>query len=244
MDTGSGTRTRHGRPSVAAKVRSRIERGGERFWRLRDFSDLPPSAVARALNRLAAEGFIERPRRGLYYRPRQTRFGTSVPSATAIAAQTLQAPLQPAGLTAASVLGLTTQNPSTREFVTAANNPPEIQMRTKVTTRRPEARFRLSQREGALLELLRERGRNSDLGFAQTRRRLLGVLGEGDAFARITRSALDEPPRVRAMLGALGQELGADSRQLAKLRKSLNPLSRFDFGPLRELRYARQWQAK
>ncbi|MGH2838342.1 MAG: DUF6088 family protein [Thermoleophilaceae bacterium] len=244
MSKGVGTRRVHGQPSIASKVRQRIERGGERFWRVQDFSDLSPSAVARALNRLAADGFIERPRRGLYYRPRPTRFGMTVPSATAIAARTAHAPLQPAGLTAANVLGLTTQNPATRELVTPANNPPEIPMRTKIKTRRPEARFRLSEREGALLELLRDRGRNSDLEFTQTRRRLFGLLQDDKTFARLTRAALDEPPRVRAMLGALGQELGADPHQLARLRKSLNPLSRFDFGHLRALRYAREWQAK
>ena len=31
---------------------------------------------------------------------------------------------------------------------------------------------------------------------------------------------------------------------LDRLRRSLNPLSRFDFGQLRNLRYAKEWQAK
>lgn len=229
---------------MAAKVRRRIERGGERFWRLRDFPDLPPSAVARTLARLADEGVLERARRGLYYRPRETRLGMSIPSATAVAAESLRAPLQPAGLTAANLLGFSTQNPAISEFVTPANNPPGVLTRAKVKTRRPEARFRLSEREGALLELLRGRASDSDLSFDETHRRLLRLLREGETYRRLARAALDEPPRVRAMLGALGQELGADEQLLLKLRKSLNPLSRYEFGPLSRLPYAREWQAK
>ncbi|MEX2560398.1 MAG: hypothetical protein WD403_10815 [Pirellulales bacterium] len=53
-----------------------------------------------------------------------------------------------------------------------------------------------------------------------------------------------EPPRVRAMLGAIGEQLGKSERALKSLRASLNPLSRFDFGNLSELSYAHQWQAK
>jgi hypothetical protein len=46
------------------------------------------------------------------------------------------------------------------------------------------------------------------------------------------------------MLGAIGQQLGRPSRQLDMLRRSLNPLSRFDFGKLAALEYAKDWQAQ
>jgi len=55
---------------------------------------------------------------------------------------------------------------------------------------------------------------------------------------------MDEPPRVRAMLGAIGQEIGIPERQLQKLRSSLGPVSRYDFGRLASLPHAKQWQAK
>ena len=55
---------------------------------------------------------------------------------------------------------------------------------------------------------------------------------------------MGEPTRVRAMLGALGEELSMSSRLLDEMRGSLNPLSRYDFGRLESLRYAKQWQAK
>ena len=46
------------------------------------------------------------------------------------------------------------------------------------------------------------------------------------------------------MLGALGQEASVPAELLAPLRQSLNPLSRFDFGALRALDHAMEWQAK
>jgi hypothetical protein len=44
--------------------------------------------------------------------------------------------------------------------------------------------------------------------------------------------------------GAIGQQFGQPGSRLAVLRKSLNPLSRFDFGSLAALEHAREWQAK
>jgi len=52
------------------------------------------------------------------------------------------------------------------------------------------------------------------------------------------------PARVRAMLGALGEEIGIPERRLRKLRGSLGPVSKYDLGRLATLRHAKEWQAK
>ena len=244
MPKGPGTLKRAGAPSAAARIRRRIERGGERFWRVSDFNDLPPRTVARTLARLAEAGVVERARHGLYYRSRPTVVGPSIPSATAVASHMIDAPLHAAGLSAANVLGLTTQNPARQELATPAANPPSVLSNAIVHTRRPASRAHLSAAEGALIEMLRTRGRYSDVGPAGTIRRLLLILGTGGTFERVARSALDEPPRVRAMLGALGEELEANPRTLKRLRDSLNPLSTFDFGLLGDLPAAEKWQAR
>ena len=244
MPKGPGTLKRAGVPTAAARIRRRIERGGERFWRVSDFDDLPPRTVARTLARLADAGVVERARHGLYYRSRPTVVGPSIPSATALASHTVDVPLHAAGLSAANVLGLTTQNPARRELATPAANPPSVLGNAIVHTRRPASRARLSAEEGALIEMLRTRGRDSDVGPAGTIRRLLRILGRGGTFERVARSALDEPPRVRAMLGAFGEELEANPRTLKRLRDSLNPLSAFDFGLFRDLPAAKKWQAR
>ena len=232
------------RRSTAQTIRDRIDRGGARLWKYSDFASLPPAAVAKSLSRLAQEGYLQRVAKGVYYHPQPTSFGPSTASSSAVAAGTITAPLYPAGLTGANALGLTTQNPYRAEFATTAAGPPKALQGVTVHTGRPSERKALSAEEGALLEVLRERARSSDLSPGQTEARLLRLLDDEDRFKRLTRAALAEPPRVRAMLGALGQELNMPSRDLDQLRKSLNPLSRYDFGRLSSLRYAREWQAK
>lgn len=219
-------------------------RGGSRYWKYSDFEMLPPAAVAQALSRLAREGTLRRVGKGVYYRPAATAFGLSVPSQTAVSAQTLSAPVYPAGLAAANVLGLSTQNPGRIEYATPAPAPPTALRGAIVHTRRPEERVGLPTEDVAILEVLRERARSSDLSSVDTVRHLQRLLADEERFTRLARAAVAEPPRVRAMLGAFGQELGMPAAVLTRLRASLNPLSRFDFGQLRSLEHAREWQAK
>jgi hypothetical protein len=197
-----------------------------------------------ALSRLASEGVLDRVGKGVYYHSVPTTFGPSSPGASATAAQTLHATLHPAGLTAANVLGLTTQNPRRPEYATPAASRPTALRDAVVHTSRPADREGLGAEDGAILEILRERARSSDLSPRATVDRLLSLLGDDGRFDRLARAGLAEPPRVRAMLGALGQELNAPAGILASLRDGLNPLSRFDFGVLAALPNARAWQAK
>jgi predicted transcriptional regulator of viral defense system len=232
---------------VMGLVRQRIEQGGERVWRLEDFRDLPFAAVAQALSRLSRVGAIERLSKGVYYRGRQTAFGKSRPNPTAI--QELagrRKPVFPSGIAAANALGFTTQNARTGEIATSATSLPRklIGQDTVIHTRRPEAWARLSQADAAFLDFLRHAGKSSELPPNETIRRTLDLLSERGRFERLLKVADTEPPRVRALLGAMGQQLGKDPSALRHLRETLNPFSRFDFGILAGLQHAREWQAK
>lgn len=230
--------------SAATQVRQRVLRRKEGYWMLSDFPDLPAGAVAHGLSRLAREGVLQRVRKGLYYRSTMTIVGPSVPSSNFILEKTMQAPLHPAGLTASSHLGFTTQNPLRGEFSTPAASAPSTLKNAVVHTRRPPVRHKLEFLDGALLEFLRERAFYSDLPPAQTVKRLTSMVEDPQRFKILTRAALEDPPRVRAILGALGELANAPSNELTKLRASLNPLSKFDFGALSCLPNAREWQAK
>lgn len=230
--------------STATRVSERVQTGGERYWSLADFRDLPATAVAHALSRLTNRGELQRVRKGLYYRAKQTAIGPTVPSASGAVAHGLDAPLHPAGLSAGTALGFSTQNPARPEFATPASSPPGGLRSATVHTRRPPSRFELDAPDGALLELLRDRARYSDLSPQETSRRLAQLLSDPVRFERLAKAALSEPPRVRAMLGALGEQAGAPAAALTQLRESLNPISRFDFGVLGTLPNAREWQAR
>jgi len=232
---------------VASQVRQRIQAGGERLWTLEDFPDLPFSAVAQALSRLTRAGAVDRLSKGVYYRPRQTPFGKSRPHPAAMRELALRRKnFFPSGTLAANFLGFTTQNPSRGELATDAASLPRklIGEDTVVHSRRPPSWSKLSEHDAAMLDFLRQAGRSSELSPEATTRRLLKLLSEQRRFERLLEVADTEPPRVRAMLGAIGQQIGACPKALERLRQSLNPLSRFDFGMLTELQHARQWQAK
>jgi hypothetical protein len=230
-----------------AFVRQQIERGGERLWKLEDFRDLPFMAVAQALSRLTRQGRLERLSKGVYYSSRNTAFGKSRPNPAAI--QKLASRRQtvfPSGIAAANLLGFTTQTAKKNEVATSALSLPRklVGSDTMIHTRRPEAWARLSERDAALLDFLRRAGRTSELSPEETTRRTIMLLSEKGRFERLLRIAASEPPRVRAMIGAIGQQHGKNRRALRHLRNSLNPFSRFDFGLLAGLRHARDWQAR
>lgn len=232
---------------VATTVRLRIERGGERLWRFEDFSDLPFTAVAQALSRLTRTGCIERLSKGTYYRTRETAFGRSRPNPSTIRSlASRKTPVFASGSAAANLLGFTTQMTTQIELATTANSLPRklVGRDTVVHTRRPATWSGLSGVEAALLDFLRRGGRTSELDPEETVRRTLALLSKVGRVERLAAVAATEPPRVRALLGALAAKLGKKNRLLAELRRSLNPLSRFDFGAFASMSNAREWQAK
>lgn len=227
-------------------VSQRIERGGERLWRFEDFRDAPVSAVAQALSRLSRQGKLERLSKGVYYRARQTGLGKSLPNPAGMRKLASRHPVFPAGIAAANVLGFTTQSARRGEVATSALSLPRklVGSDTVVHTRRPEAWARLSESDAALLDFLRRAGKTSELSPEDTARRTVALFREPGRFERLLKVIESEPPRVRAMMGAIGEEMGKKPATLHRLRASLNRLSRFDFGLLAGLARAGQWQAK
>lgn len=232
---------------IALSVRRRIDSGGERLWRLEDFRDLPFSAVAQVLSRLTRVGKLQRVSKGLYYRTRQTAFGKSLPNPAEIRKLVLRhKKIFPSGIAAANLLGFTTQTASHAEISTNTLSLPRklVGNDTVIHTRRPESWAGLSDRDAALLDFLRRAGRTSELSPQETVRRTVAIVSEKDQFERLLKVADSEPPRVRAMIGAIGEQIGKDPVALRRLQSSLNPFSRFNFGLLAGLRYATKWQAQ
>lgn len=234
------------RSSIAESIRKQIISQEGSYWRVSDFSSYSGAAVSKTLARLAEDGSLERVSKGIYYHPRKTRFGDSHPSASELGQIPIAQVVHPAGITAANLLGFTTQNSIHGEFATSANSIPIkiIGKPTRLHTRRPTTWDNLSATEAALLDFLRSHGRFSELSPEATKNHLLKLIKESDRFDRLLAIAHAEPPRVRAMLGAIGQEIKKSQQVLKDFRDSLNPLSKFDFGVLNNLKYAKEWQAK
>jgi len=224
-----------------------IEQGGERIWRLEDFAAMPFTAVAQALSRLYKSGRIQRLSKGIYYTSKETVFGSSQPNPSDLLALAKKRDaLFPAGIIAAHSLGFTTQVPKFGEVSTPSASLPRKLMGQKmiIHTRRPAAWSCLTPEEAALLELMRRGGQDSELSPEETLARVLTLLKHEDRYSHLVKISDTEPPRIRALLGALGEQLKVSPSLTQALHASINPFSRFDFGVFFLLPKAKEWQAK
>lgn len=193
-------------PSTAALVTERVRRGPRsRFIRARDF-DGAPGAVERTLGRLVERGELVRVRNGLYYRGVDTPLGMAHPDPSDVIA--VLAPgcvVGPAGVTAANLLGLTTQVARRPEFaVTAWDGRPleraQILRRGGARGRGREA-ARLRAMEVAVLEVLDAWPDVVELDAHVALDRLLTILRSGEVRRRALLAAgRTEPARVRERL--------------------------------------------
>ena len=241
--------------STATKVRKRIEEGGEdRLWSYPDFHTLPPLAVAAALSRLSKDpnGLLRRVRRGMYYVPKKTRFGESKPELDRVMTHLLHhrgIGYAPTGTAAYNGLGLTTQIS------------PKISYRVKRPVRSvdPGRRFfnvrsvtispsyeveGIASSELTALDALKDLDRIPGATPAETITRIMELIRSGRlSLKRLVRLARHEPPRVRALVGAIGSHLGA-AKTVARLKKSLNPLTNFALSVSSTLPNAAEWQIR
>jgi hypothetical protein len=194
----------------------------------------------------------------VYYRPKRTMFGVSRPDPEALADAILRArgevPM-PAGVGALNRLGITTQVGGSVMRATRRSAAPTTVGRVRFyTTPRPLAAQKgIRPEERAALEALRQITRVPDAPPRVVLQRLRLLMRRGALdFVRLARFARVEPPRVRALLGALGEELwhtGAGTRPptavLEELRESLNPLTTFAIrGANETLPHAAAWKIK
>jgi len=234
--------------SVASAIRSKVEKApADRLWTFRDFRAFPGSAVAMTLSRLARKGVVRRLRKGVYYRPKKTRFGELKPDAVRVVSTVLDSKdvaWMPSGLAAWNALGLTTQ-------ISAV---PTLAVVRRVSVEAPETAVRLrvvptlracSAEERAALDALRDLRRIPGTTPEATIRRLADLCRAGRlVFARMTRAAHHEPPRVRALLGLIGTLLREDSGALARLKDSLNPVTTFQLGLAGHFPQAANWNIR
>jgi hypothetical protein len=216
--------------STATAVKRRIlRRPNKTLWSYTDFSDLNMSAVAAALSRLYKHGALRRVRRGIYHRPRATAFGPSRPDPASVV-EALFKDRQSVPVDGYHRLGLTTQ--VSNELKRAVDRPMHVKpirgIKIRTVTRPISRQKGIREDERAALDALRDIRRLPDTNVPDTVRRIKSLIKNGTLDPRrLTRFASAEPPRVRALVGALVETLGHRDDALEALRKSLNPLTRF-----------------
>jgi hypothetical protein len=246
--------------SIAHRVRSRIFRGGtDRLWTNADFPNANRSAVAATLSRMTKSGELTRVRRGVYYRPRKTIFGVMKPDPSALTDAVLRArgeSSMPSGIGAYSRLGLTTQASGVVSRATltriSPNSVPGVRLSTALRPLDKQKGIRTEERTA--LDALRDITRIPDAHPADILRRIGTLVRAGDLdFSRLARYAEAEPPRVRALLGALGERLRHTNvgrrvplNVLKDLREGLNSSTKFHIRGVEDAlgEVAARWQIR
>jgi hypothetical protein len=236
------------RKSIATKVKKRIgHRPKKAIWSFRDFSDLDSTAVAAVLSRLAKSGELRRVRRGIYHRPRSTAFGPTRPDPAAVADSVFRG-RRSIPIRGYNRLGLTTQ--ISNEMQRAVDRPTRIKsirgIKVQTVTRPLFRQKGITEDERVALDALRNLRRIPDTTVSNTLKRIKSLIRDRRLQpTRLIRFALAEPPRVRALVGALAESLGWRDSTVNELRESLNPLTTYRLGGIEKvLPDAAAWHIK
>ena len=193
-------------------------------------------AAAKAIERLLKRGLISRVSTGVFYKPKQTVFGTLKPSEEELLRPYLFDENKRIGYITGNALynklGLTTQVP--KNIKVACRGSRIITRIGSIEVSPIKSYVDVTNENYKLLELLdalKDFKIIPDLDKKMAVRFLLDkikILSEQEK-EKMIRIALKYPPRVRAFLGALLSALKINGNTLL-LKQSINPLSQYNYG--------------
>lgn len=226
--------------ALATQIRNRIKQlpEGKTFG----YDDLriakeDYTTAAKALERLQKAGLIKKVSKGIFYKPEQTVFGELQPdyseqlrpylfeNGKRIAYET--------GVSLYRRLGLTTQMAFTIKIASRGKRininrgtlkADAVKSYTEVTENNYEVL--------SLLDAFKDIKEIPDTSVAQSVKRLQAILKGFDKkqIETLIKYALLYPSRVRALVGAILQNINYNNKALDKLKQSLNPLSTIKLG--------------
>ena len=194
------------------------------------------SAAAKAIERLIEKGIIKRVSTGVFYKPKQTIFGELKPNEEELLKPYLfQNNKRIAYITGISLynrMGLTTQVPRN---IKIASRDKRITVSVGNIKGNPVKSYvDVTDKNYTLLEILDalkdfkkipDLDKNSGVKIISNQLRKLNI----KEIKQLIDCALSYPPRVRAFLGSLLEQIDF-SIELKTLKKSLNPLSEYNYG--------------
>lgn len=207
-------------------------------------------AAAKAIERLITKGVIKRISTGVFYKPKKTVFGELKPNEEELLKPYLfEKGKRVAYITGTSLysrIGLTTQIPKSikiasriKRITVASGNVKATPVKSYVDV--TDSNFYLLE----LLDALKDFKQIPDLDKSSAIKILSKKLKELNPTETklLIKCSLAYPPRVRGFLGALLESIKTLS-DLTVLKKSLNPLSEYDYGIDGILSTAKNWNVK
>src|SRR3989344_9687432 len=218
------------------------------FFNYKDSHNLPVIPVAKAFSRLVKQGVLLRVRKGIYFKPKKTVLGSTSADpllvANAVLSRKKKAHTYAGGTGAYYNARLTTQVPATAAII---SDVPHRHLKIgnadfQVVYRKLSHMKDASLSDASLVLSLRAINKIPDTSASDAVLKILNMLGsDSDRLDRIVGFASNEPPRVRALFGAIAQQLKYKGDKLTKLKKSLNPLTKYKLHVSHVLQTATDW---
>lgn len=235
--------------NVAKQIKKKITDGpAGKLWSYKDFVKLPIMPVAKALSRLSKDGLLVRVHKGVYYRPKTTILGQTSPDTYQVLAKVLSKKTKSLTIAGGNSTfynaRLTTQVPAQLSVV--LSDAPSRKLKIGNTTLKVIKSnighlSHASSDDAALIISLRDIKNIPDTSIQDALGKIKDQLRNSKRLNQIILLAKHEPPRVRALIGAIAQSNDFDSIKLNQLKKTLNPLSKYNLGIRQFLHTAQYW---
>jgi hypothetical protein len=233
---------------IAQVIKQRMDKKGPgSLWSILDFSDLSIQAVAQTLSRMAKQGALTRVRKGIYYYPKKTVLGPSSPSTIDVLSKMASRKKSRNYLGDASAynnLGLTTQVPAQLViFGDHPNKSVQIGNQTVIFKHRPMDHLKSANDQTVwILDALRNIKKIPDSTAGDAVDKIIQLIRDDKLdISNLLHFGQKEVPRTRALLGAIAEQCGYRGPNLSKIKKSLNPLTKYKLGVSRSLPTAARW---
>jgi len=232
--------------SVLKTVKARIlnQKNQNKIWSYSDFSDLPFGAATKALSLLTKDGQINRIQKGYYYIPKQTILGEVKRDYTDLLFKKLDNKnifYCLSGLSGYNKIGLTTQ--ISNIITIACDTPMRSTDKVKFLLRKkPHSGTEI---ERIVLDALNDIENISGTTPDKVLYKIKNIIKSNKiSINDLGHSALSEVRRVRAIIGAVGQELDMDAKLLKQLKNKVNPATVYLLDISSVLKYSSNWNIK
>jgi hypothetical protein len=195
------------------------------------------TTAAKALERLQKEGLIKKVSKGIFYKPEQTVFGELKPDYSELLRPYLfengKRVAYETGTSLYNRLGLTTQIAFRIKIASRGKRININRENLKADAVKSYAEVTDSNYETlGLLDAFKDIKKIPDCSVVQAIRRLSTIVKElnDKQTESFIKYALLYPPRVRALVGAVLENIGKKPKGIEKLKESLNPLTTIKLG--------------
>lgn len=195
------------------------------------------TTAAKALERLQKEGLIKKVSKGVFYKPEQTVFGELKPDYSELLRPYLfengKRVAYETGTSLYNRLGLTTQMAFRIKIASRGKRININRENLKADAVKSYAEVTDSNYETlGLLDAFKDIKKIPDCSVVQAIKRLSTIVKElnDKQTESFIKYALQYPPRVRALVGAVLENIGKKPKGIEKLKESLNPLTSIKLG--------------